>query len=91
MQVRIKECRPLSKNKNHFVESVLYKEDGSQPPQPFPNMHLPTQMAEVEAKAQADAKLKILATHKEAEKLAAEAEQCEGRGVRREATSAEES
>jgi len=35
--VRLKQSRPLSKNKSHMVESIVRKEDGSAPPAPFPN------------------------------------------------------
>ena len=35
-QVRLEECRALSKRKSHVVAEILKKEDGSEPPSPFP-------------------------------------------------------
>lgn len=35
-KVRIEPCRALSKRKAHVVSEILKKEDGSEPPRPFP-------------------------------------------------------
>ena len=35
--VRLKQSRPLSKNKSHVVQAIVRREDGSPPPDPFPN------------------------------------------------------
>ena len=40
-QVKLVQSRPLSKNKSHVVAAILQKEDGSEPPGSFPNVHAP--------------------------------------------------
>ncbi len=35
--VQLKQSRQLSKMKSHIVARIVQKEDGSQPPDPFPN------------------------------------------------------
>jgi hypothetical protein len=39
-QVKLQKSRPLSKMKSHVVAAILRREDGSEPPSPFPNVHL---------------------------------------------------
>ncbi len=39
-QVQLRMSRPLSKNKSHVVEAIVKKEDGSEPPHPFPTVPL---------------------------------------------------
>mmetsp|Transcript_18173 Transcript_18173/g.37011 ORF Transcript_18173/g.37011 Transcript_18173/m.37011 type:complete len:104 (-) Transcript_18173:285-596(-) len=38
--VQLRMSRPLSKNKSHVVQSIVKKEDGSEPPHPFPTIPL---------------------------------------------------
>ena len=35
--VRLEPCRPLSKKKAHIVAEIVKKEDGTEPPNPFPS------------------------------------------------------
>ena len=39
-QVQLRMSRPLSKNKSHVVQAIVKKEDGSEPPHPFPTVPL---------------------------------------------------
>jgi len=36
--VQLRMSRPLSKNKSHIVQAIVKKEDGSEPPHPFPTV-----------------------------------------------------
>ena len=37
-QVELRQSRPLSKKKSHVVQAIVKKEDGSEPPHPFPTV-----------------------------------------------------
>ena len=36
-QVKLRMSRPLSKFKSHIVDKILQRENGDDPPDPFPN------------------------------------------------------